>query len=103
MLKQWLGPDWMRQLTPLATLIVLVLAVGSSQPRFLDPETLLVLASDTAVLFLLAVGVAFVIMVGGIDLSIQSVASLASVIVALVLLFPGGVGGLVARIARRPA
>ena len=41
------------------------------------------LASDTAVLFILATGVTFVIMLGGIDLSIQSMASLASVIVAL--------------------
>ena len=34
-------------------------------------------------LFILATGVTFVIMIGGIDLSIQSMASLASVIVAL--------------------
>ena len=46
-------------------------------------DTLLELASDTAVLFILATGVTFVIMLGGIDLSIQSMASLASVIVAL--------------------
>ena len=43
------------------------------------------LASDTAVLFILATGVTFVIMLGGIDLSIQSMASLASVIVALTI------------------
>ena len=50
---------------------------------FLQPATLLQLASDTAVLFILATGVTFVIMLGGIDLSIQSMASLASVVVAL--------------------
>ena len=43
------------------------------------------LASDTATLFVMAVGVTFVIMLGGIDLSIQSVASLTSVVVALCL------------------
>ena len=53
------------------------------EPVFLEPSTLLQLASDTAVLFILATGVTFVIMLGGIDLSIQSMASLASVIVAL--------------------
>ncbi len=68
---------------PLATLAVLVVLVGIFQPRFLDPSTLIQLASDTAVLFILATGVTFVIMLGGIDLSIQSMASLASVIVAL--------------------
>ena len=62
---------------------MLVLVVGVAQPSFLQPSTLLELASDTAVLFILATGVTFVIMLGGIDLSIQSMASLASVIVAL--------------------
>jgi ribose transport system permease protein len=68
---------------PLATLTVLVLLVGIAQPSFLEPSTLIGLASDTAVLFILATGVTFVIMLGGIDLSIQSMASLASVVVAL--------------------
>lgn len=73
----------MRQWMPLATLVVLVAIVGAFQPTFLEVSTLLQLASDTAVLFVLATGVTFVIMIGGIDLSIQSMASLASVIVAL--------------------
>ena len=61
----------------------MIALVGAFQPDFLEPATLLDLASDTAVLFVLATGVTFVIMIGGIDLSIQSMASLASVIVAL--------------------
>jgi len=72
-----------RQWLPLATLVILVAVVGAAQPVFLQPASLLQLASDTAVLFILATGVTFVIMLGGIDLSIQSMASLASVIVAL--------------------
>ena len=75
--------DTLRQWLPLATLFILVAIVGILQPVFLQPSTLLQLASDTAVLFILATGVTFVIMLGGIDLSIQSMASLASVIVAL--------------------
>jgi ribose transport system permease protein len=75
--------DRLRQWLPLATLVILVILVGSMQPVFLQPATLLQLASDTAVLFILATGVTFVIMLGGIDLSIQSMASLASVVVAL--------------------
>jgi ribose transport system permease protein len=73
----------LRQWLPLATLMVLVVLVGAFQPRFLEPEILLQLVGDTAVLFVLASGVAFSIMLGGIDLSIQSMASFASVIVAL--------------------
>ncbi len=79
---RWQTED-LRKWLPLATLAVLVVLVGIVQPSFLQPGTLIELASDTAVLFILAAGVAFVIMLGGIDLSIQSMASLASVIVAL--------------------
>ncbi len=77
------GLDRLRQWLPLATLVILVALIGALQPVFLQPATLLQLASDTAVLFILATGVTFVIMLGGIDLSIQSMASLASVVVAL--------------------
>jgi ribose transport system permease protein len=80
-----IGLDRLRQATPLFTLIVLMALVGSLQPSFLTPETLLQLASDTATLFVLACGSSFVIMLGGIDLSIQAMASLASVIVALTI------------------
>jgi ribose transport system permease protein len=80
-----LRPDDIRKWLPLATLAILILAVGIAQPSFLQPGTLIELASDTAVLFILATGVTFVVMLGGIDLSIQSMASLASVIVALTI------------------
>jgi ribose transport system permease protein len=80
-----LRPEVIRKWLPLATLAVLILLVGIAQPSFLQPGTLIELASDTAVLFILATGVTFVIMLGGIDLSIQSMASLASVIVALTI------------------
>jgi ribose transport system permease protein len=83
MAARTLGLDEIRKWLPLATLAILVLMVGVAQPSFLEPSTLIGLASDTAVLFILATGVTFVIMLGGIDLSIQSMASLASVIVAL--------------------
>ena len=78
-----LNADRIRRWLPLATLCILVIVVGVMQPTFLHPATLIQLASDTAVLFILAAGVTFVIMLGGIDLSLQSMASLASVVVAL--------------------
>ena len=84
-LVEKLGPDWLRQWLPVATLVLLVAGIGTAQPGFLSPSTMLQLASDTAVLFVLATGVTFVIMLGGIDLSIQAMASLASVIVALTI------------------
>ncbi|MFO1068644.1 MAG: ABC transporter permease [Geminicoccaceae bacterium] len=75
--------ETLRQWLPVLTLVVLCAIVGFVTPQFLQIQTLLVLAADTATLFVLATGVTFVIMLGGIDLSIQAMASLASVIVAL--------------------
>jgi ribose transport system permease protein len=80
-----LDADRLRRWMPVVTLVVLVAIVGVLQPEFLSPETLLQLGGDTATLFVLATGVTFVIMLGGIDLSIQAMASLASVIVALAI------------------
>src|SRR6266403_6090777 len=77
--------DRLRQSTPLVTLVLLMALVGALQPSFLTADALLQLAGDTATLFVLACGSSFVIMLGGIDLSIQAMASLASVIVALTI------------------
>jgi ribose transport system permease protein len=78
-----LSVDTLRRWMPVLTLVVLVVLIGALQPEFLTSGTLLQLAADTATLFVLATGASFVIMLGGIDLSIQSMASLASVILAL--------------------
>ena len=77
--------DTLRQWMPILTLVALCAIVGTITPQFLTTESLLVLAADTATLFVLATGQTFVIMLGGIDLSIQAMASLASVIVALTI------------------
>jgi ribose transport system permease protein len=79
------SPDRLRQWMPVLTLTALAVLVGTVTPQFLTVGSLLVLAADTATLFVLATGVTFVIMLGGIDLSIQAMASLASVVVALSL------------------
>jgi ribose transport system permease protein len=91
-----LSAEHVRQAMPLVTLAALIVVVGIVTPEFLRPRTLLVLAADTATLFVMAVGVTFVIMLGGIDLSIQSVASLTSVVVALSLPRFGYLGFLLA-------
>ena len=70
---------------PILTLILLVFIVGSYDQRFLTVSTLLILVSDTMTLFIMASGCTFVILMGGIDLSLQSVASMTSVILAVCL------------------
>jgi len=84
-LRSVLAAGWMQGAIPLALLVALVLAIEIAAPGFLTGDTLFLLLSNTAVLFILAAGVTFVILIGGIDLSIQSVASLASVILAQLL------------------
>ena len=74
-----------RAAIPIVLLVGLVILVGALQPSFLTADTLLVVMADTATLFILATGITFVVMLGGIDLSIQAVASLSSVIVAISL------------------
>jgi ribose transport system permease protein len=64
------------------TLVLLVVLVGAYDRTFFAPSTLLALMSDTMTLFLMASGATLVILMGGIDLSVQSVASLTSVVVA---------------------
>ena len=84
-LKSFLDAGWMHAAIPPALLVGLVAIIELAVPGFLTGETLSLLFANTAVLFILATGVTFVILLGGIDLSIQAVASLASVILAQLL------------------
>ena len=79
------GGGRVRAAIPIVLLVGLVILIGALQPSFLTADTLLVVMADTATLFILAAGITFVVMLGGIDLSIQAVASLSSVIVAVSL------------------
>lgn len=70
---------------PWITLIVLVLLVGLMDPNFLRPHNLIQLAGDISALFIMALGMTFVIYIGGIDLSAQSVANMITVIATISL------------------
>ena len=71
--------------SPIISLLILVFAIGIHTPQFLQMSTFIIIAEDTATLFIMSTGIFFVIMLGGIDLSVQSIASLSSVILALCL------------------
>ena len=58
----------LRGIAPLLVLIGLVTLIGILKPGFLTLDTLVVVMADTATLFIIAAGVTFVIMLGGIDL-----------------------------------
>jgi ribose transport system permease protein len=74
-----------RAAIPILLLLGFVTLIGALQRSFLTVDTLVLVMADTATLFVLAAGITFVVMLGGIDLSIQAVASLSSVIVAVTL------------------
>ena len=84
-LTDMLSAGWLQGAIPPALLVLLIAIVEIGSLGFLSGETLALLLANTAVLFILATGVTFVILLGGIDLSIQAVASLASVILAQLL------------------
>jgi ribose transport system permease protein len=74
-----------RPYTPLVLLVLLTAGVNFAEPGFASLNTASVVLSDAAVLFILAAGMTFVIMLGGIDLSVQAAASFASMVVAELL------------------
>ena len=80
--REILPLERLRDLAPLALLLVLCLGIQAMAPGFATRGTLAVILADMSSLFVLAAGVTFVILLGGIDLSIQSVASLGSVVLA---------------------
>jgi ribose transport system permease protein len=70
---------------PIIVLVILVLAVGGYDRTFFSLGNMLEVTADTMTLFLMASGVTLVIMMGGIDLSVQAVASMTSCILAVYL------------------
>lgn len=70
---------------PWITLAVLVLLVGAFNPSFLNPASLVQLVADIVPLFIMALGMTFAIYIGGIDLSMQQVANLVTVVATVYL------------------
>jgi ribose transport system permease protein len=70
---------------PLIVLAALVLGVGAYDHTFFSFGNFMSVTADTMTLFLMASGVTLVIMMGGIDLSVQAVASMTSCILAAYL------------------
>ena len=80
---------------PLLILIALIVVIGIANPRFLSPVNLANLARQSSILLILALGVSFIIMMGCIDLSVEGVMALSSVVLASLVLSikqPNGLG-----------
>lgn len=74
---------------PWITLVVLTLSVGVLDADFLRPESLIQITADISTLFILALGITFVIYIGSIDLSVQSIANMTTVLVTVMVPFLG--------------
>ena len=76
---------------PWMTLVALGIAVGVANPAFFNVQGLLSLVADIVPLFVMALGMTFAIYIGGIDLSVQQLANMVTVI-ATVFLAQFGLG-----------
>ena len=73
------------ELRMLALAIVIAVALSVLSPYFLKPNNLLNLLDQSVVTGIVAIGMTFVILTGGIDLSVGSVVGLTGVILGLAL------------------
>lgn len=72
-------------LVTVALLLVLLVAGGVAYPGFLSLQVMLNLLIDNAFLLVIAIGMSFVILSGGIDLSVGSVLALSTMVAAWLL------------------
>ncbi|MET3290574.1 UNVERIFIED_CONTAM: D-xylose transport system permease protein [Brevibacillus sp. OAP136] len=80
--KGAIGTNW-KNYTSLAGLAVLIAISAIMSPTFLSPFNIVNVATQIAAPGILAVGMTFVILTGGIDLSVGSLLALTGVIVAI--------------------
>jgi simple sugar transport system permease protein len=83
--RAWMASPYFTSLVTVALLAVLLAAGGAAYPGFLSPQVMFNLLIDNAFLLVIAVGMSFVILSGGIDLSVGSVLALTTMISAWML------------------
>lgn len=74
-----------REISSLTFLIVMFLSVGAVNPAFLQPKNLMLTLNGSVVYILLAIGIAFVILAGEIDVSIGATLGLSAAVSATLL------------------
>ncbi|TWI67704.1 simple sugar transport system permease protein [Pseudoduganella lurida] len=80
-----MSAPWFTSLVTVLLLVVLLAAGGAAYPGFLSEQVMLNLLIDNAHLLVIAVGMGFVILAGGIDLSVGSVLALTTMVAAWLL------------------
>lgn len=99
MLRSFLG-DWRQNIIYIGFVVIfLIFAVTLNDNGFLNPNNLLNIVRQTAMIAVMAIAMTFVLSAGEIDLSVGAVAGLASVTVAMAIAVYGPIGGVLAGIA----
>jgi ribose transport system permease protein len=83
-----LNPALVRRLKPLApffALVALSLVVGTLNPRFFEFNNVVRIANSSAIPLVLALGETFVVILGSIDLSVEGILALGSVVISLLV------------------
>ncbi|MGT5121513.1 ABC transporter permease [Escherichia coli] len=78
-----INKELLMRLAPLFSLIILVLFFSFSSPFFFNTENIMTIALQTSVIGIMAIGVTFVIITAGIDLSLGSVVAFSGVAVGI--------------------
>lgn len=84
-LKKKAGSDTIQRLMAFAALVILFIVFSLASPYFFTFSNIIGILVSTAVNGLLAIGVTFIIISGGIDLSVGTVMTLSSVMAAVVV------------------
>ncbi|MFS0750738.1 ABC transporter permease subunit [Oceanobacillus sp. 1P07AA] len=74
-----------QKVIPLIALVLLIVTVTIMNPAFLDPANIMNLLRQISINGLIAFGMTFVILTGGIDLSVGSILALSSAIAAIMM------------------
>lgn len=87
---------WLRDTGPLAVLVILFVLLWILAPPFRSPTSLSILMMEAAAIGIVAAGQTFVILKGGIDLSVEAMVSFAGVMCAILIAGTNVAGGQIA-------
>lgn len=76
--------DFLGKFAPFIFLLLLIIFFASQNPNFLDPRNVFNIMRDVSITGLIALGMTFVILTGGIDLSVGSLLALAGLVAAAI-------------------
>lgn len=92
--------NWRQNIIYIGFIVIfLIFAVTLSDKGFLNPNNLLNIVRQTAMIAVMAIAMTFVLSAGEIDLSVGAVAGLTTVTVAMAIAVAGPIGGVAAGIA----